>query len=467
MLSRSTLLIPLLGLGLLAMAGAAGCSNSSGTSDGNTGAAAGGSVGGGDGVGGGSGDGGSDGTTSGSSTGGGIDGAGGGGSSGSGEAGGLSYDGGVGGAPPVTPDTACVATVAEATLTKRPVDIIFMIDNSESMANEIISVQNNINESFASIIAASGIDYRVIMLAQHGDPNIGDSVCIGAPLSAVSCEPIPEQPGHNPPIFYHYSYENRSHNAICNMLASYGGHVADEFGAAPNGWSEWTRADSLKVFVVLTDDSIGCQTSHLERNVYLDDRSTEEAGEAVAARIEELLFGLEPPVFGDASAPNFIFHSIIGLRENSPATDAYPPGADTVLDTCSTAVAPGTGYQALSKRSGGLRFPLCETSSYDVVFQAIAEGVITGAVVECEFEVPDSPPGEIIDLATVVVQYTPSDGSEPQSFKQVPDLDACEAGAFYIENDTIKLCPNACQLVQSDAGAQVDVLYGCDPEAAR
>ncbi|MGK4002663.1 hypothetical protein WMF31_08570 [Sorangium sp. So ce1036] len=461
MLSRSTLLIPLLGLGLLAMAGAAGCSSSSG-SNGDAGAAAGGSVGGGDGVGGG-GDGGDDGATAGSGAGGG-DGADGGGS---GEAGGLSYGGGSGGAPPVTPDTACVATVAEATLTKRPVDIIFMIDNSESMANEIISVQNNINDSFAAIIAASGIDYRVIMLAQHGDPNVGDSVCIGAPLSAASCDPIPEQPGNNPPTFYHYSYENRSHNAICNMLASYSGGVVDEYGAAPLGWSEWTRADSLKVFVVITDDNVGCQTSHLERNVYLDDRNTAEAGEDVAARVEEMLLGLEPRVFGDASAPNYIFHSIVGLSENSPATDAYPPEGDTVLGTCGTAVAPGTGYQALSRRSGGLRFPLCETSSYDVVFQAIAEGVITGAVVDCEFEVPDSPPGEIIDLATVVVQYTPGDGSEARSFKQVAGVDACEAGSFYIESDTIKLCPDACQTVQADAGAQVDVLYGCDPEATR
>ncbi|WP_437307908.1 hypothetical protein [Sorangium sp. So ce388] len=54
-----------------------------------------------------------------------------------------------------------------------------------------------------------------------------------------------------------------------------------------------------------------------------------------------------------------------------------------------------------------------------MVFQAIGEGVITGAVVSCEFEVLESPPGEVIDLSTVVVQYTPGDGSEVQSLDQV------------------------------------------------
>ncbi|WP_437631351.1 hypothetical protein [Sorangium sp. So ce854] len=434
------------------MSGAAGCSCSSG-SEGDAGATAGASVGGAGGAGGGEG---------------GAGAAGGGGGEG-GEGGddtiGSGSGNNTGGGPPVTPDTACVATVAEATLTKRPVDIIFVIDNSSSMANEIISVQNNINESFASIIGASGIDYRVIMISAHGTAQQDDSICVGAPLSAASCEPVPEQPGNNPPIFYHYSHEIRSNDALCVLLGSYNAVQPDEFGLAPSGWSEWVRADSLKVITVITDDHVGCQSTHLPRNIYIDD--TRQPWDDVADDFEELLFGMEPAVFGDAAAPNYVFHSIVGLLENTPATDAYAPDADVVESTCGTAVAPGTGYQALSKRTGGLRFPLCQTISYDVVFQAIAEGVITGAVVQCDFAVPESPPGEVIDLSTVVVQYTPGDGGEVQSFDQVPNAEACAAGSFYIADDMIRLCPDACQAVQADPSAAVDVLYGCDPEAAK
>ncbi|WP_437671635.1 hypothetical protein [Sorangium sp. So ce131] len=430
------------------MTGAAGCSCNSGA-DGEVGATAGDTGGGG----------------AGGGAGGGTAGAGGAGDGGAGGGAGLDYEGNMGGSGPVTPDTACVATVAEATLTKRPVDIVFMIDNSPSMADEIISVQNNINDSFAAIIGESGIDYRVIMLAHHGDPRVDDSVCVGAPLSSATCDPVPSQPGHNPPHFYHYSLENRSHDAICNLLGTYNGGLPDDFGFAPLGWSEWVRPESLKVFVVITDDNVGCQTTHLPRNLYIDDERL--PWEEVAATFEDLLFKLQPAVFGDATARNYVFHSIIGLHENDPATDAYPPEGDIVLETCGTAVRPGTGYQSLSQRTGGLRFPLCQTSSYDVVFQAIAEGVISGAEVACEFEIPASPPGEVIDLSTVVVQYTPGAGGEARSFDQVAGLDACQTDAFYIENDTIKLCEDACLSVQSDPTAHIDVLYGCDPEDAR
>jgi hypothetical protein len=34
--------------------------------------------------------------------------------------------------------------------------------------------------------------------------------------------------------------------------------------------------------------------------------------------------------------------------------------------------------------------------------------------------------------------------------------------AFYIQADTIFLCPEACATVQGDPGAQLDVRFGCD-----
>ena len=37
-----------------------------------------------------------------------------------------------------------------------------------------------------------------------------------------------------------------------------------------------------------------------------------------------------------------------------------------------------------------------------------------------------------------------------------------EAEAFYIEEETIVLCPDSCESVQGDAMAKLDVRYGCD-----
>ncbi|MGA9522274.1 MAG: hypothetical protein WBV82_12460, partial [Myxococcaceae bacterium] len=69
---------------------------------------------------------------------------------------------------PFPKEEACESLSDEASLTKKPVDIIVVIDNSGSMTAEIVAVENNINVNFAQIIEQSGIDYRVILLAKHG-----------------------------------------------------------------------------------------------------------------------------------------------------------------------------------------------------------------------------------------------------------------------------------------------------------
>ncbi|MBK7585143.1 MAG: hypothetical protein IPI67_33755 [Myxococcales bacterium] len=38
----------------------------------------------------------------------------------------------------------------------------------------------------------------------------------------------------------------------------------------------------------------------------------------------------------------------------------------------------------------------------------------------------------------------------------------CDAGAFYVENDDMYLCPGACAAVQADSQASIDIKFGCD-----
>jgi hypothetical protein len=356
------------------------------------------------------------------------------------------------------PDSACAQQSAEATLVKKPVDVIFIVDNSCSMTNEIISVEQNIGVNFSNIIQASGIDYRVIMIAEQGPANPDESICIGPPLGGTSCPVAANQPPvNNPPIFYHYDNNDvESHDSWCKMINWY--DKPDRYGLAPNGWREWLRPDSFKAFVELTDDGVGCTAGTWTYN----DSNSEAGGQTAAQQFDADLLARDPAMFGTAAQRNYIWYSILGIGGN-PAnpTQAWSPTEAMTLSECTTAIDPGTGYQALSILTGGLRFPICEGAGFDVVFQEIAKGVIQGAKVACEFDVPTPPDGKQIDLNTVEVEYTPGGGGIPGKFTKVNSLAECKPNAFYIEGDKIKLCPETCALVETDDQAKLQVLFGC------
>jgi hypothetical protein len=54
----------------------------------------------------------------------------------------------------------------------------------------------------------------------------------------------------------------------------------------------------------------------------------------------------------------------------------------------------------------------------------------------------------------------------PVQFTQVADASACAPNSFYIANNTIYLCPDACTLVQNDKTAKINVLFACEPGGA-
>jgi hypothetical protein len=74
-------------------------------------------------------------------------------------------------------------------------------------------------------------------------------------------------------------------------------------------------------------------------------------------------------------------------------------------------VKPGQQYQNLSVLTGGLRFPICQYSSFDSVFQAIADDVVTHVQIACDFAIPAAPAGQTLNLDDVAVEYTPLGGA--------------------------------------------------------
>lgn len=337
----------------------------------------------------------------------------------------------------------CGAVSQQATLGKKPVDIIFVIDNSGSMTEEIIGVQDNINTNFAQIIAQSGLDYRVIMLTRHGEAaGMGtrfQSVCITAPLSGnQSCTPPPTQPA-NTSNFFHYSVEIGSTNSFSKIITTY--RQADEFGLAPQGWQQWLRSNAFKVFIEITDDNtLG-----------------------TAADFETSLFALTPAQFGSAQNRNYVFHSITGIEAKPTPSDPWLPTELVQTGKCPSGVNAGSNYQNLSIRTGGLRFPVCEPSLFGTVFRKVAEGVVAGAQVACEFEVPTPPVG--YSLANkILVNYTPGGGGAVRSFTKVASAAACATDTFYVEANRVILCPTTCNAVKADAMAKIDVVFTCEPD---
>lgn len=371
---------------------------------------------------------------------------------------GLDIDSGAGDSA-LDPDAACAAQSSTATLVKKPVDIIVVVDNSGSMTNEIVGVQKNINDNFANILEASGLDYRVILVARHGSASSGQSVCIEAPLSGIpagGCGTPPAKPVSRPPRFFHYSTEVASRDSWCKILSTYA--TADEFSAAPTGWKDWLRPDAFKTFVEITDDGVGCSYGGKS----YQDSNTVAGGTAAAPQFDAALLALAPSQFGTATDRNYAFYSIVAMGYNTPATEPYPATSPVVATKCPTAANPGTGHQALSVLTGALRFPICDTTSYDKVFQAIAAGVIKGAKASCSFPTPTPKPGETIDPSTVVVRYESGAGTSTL-FEQVANAGACKPGAFYLASGAIQLCPDTCTTVQADDKADIQVLWGCAP----
>ncbi len=336
------------------------------------------------------------------------------------------------GTDPTMMDSACADTSAEATLVRVPVDIVITIDSSGSMDGEIDAVQRNIDDNLAAILEAGGVDYRVILLGAY------PAICIGMPLSGIAdCGSPPSAPisGER---FFHYERSIASTNSFARILGTYA--LADPNGVAPMGWGGLLRPDATVAFMEISDDDSAMGF----------------------AEFDEQLLALSPH-FGTAEMRNYRQHSIIGMVANAPPDTAWLP-TDPVQRTNCTPGSAGFGadYQELSILTGGLRFPLCNNDSFDVIFRQIAEDVVRGAALGCSYEPTRPPGGESPDFDRVVVVYEPGTGA-PRSLRRVADLAACSGGGdYYVADLRIELCPDTCTAIEDDEAGSLAVHVACE-----
>jgi hypothetical protein len=394
----------------------------------------------------------------------------------------------------------CAQSNTKADLRKKPVDIVFIIDNSASMASEIQSVQASVNDNFAKIIAESGVDYRVIMLADFGYFNgNARSICVTGGLNPGQACPANSAdavyagaPKLNAPRFFHYDPDGAKHdkatsvgslNSLCRALEWYA--KPDGWKLAPQGWGQWLRKDALKVFVEITDDHASCSADlngDGKVDVQFDDTkddpqdANDVAGEWQAKTFDKALRMLSSEQFGTDSARNYIWHSIVSLPSKPAASidEPYTAAEPIKAANCSSGENPGRAYEALSRMTDGLRFPICaadaavgkgDLSGFNAVFKKIAQGVVEGSQVACDFAVPQAPAGVTLDRSTVEVVYTPGNAADakPIAFREVADKSQCgtQSSDFFFDKDRILLCASACSRVQGDTKAALDVRFGC------
>ena len=367
-------------------------------------------------------------------------------------------------------DAGCTPTKTEVSLARGPADIIWLVDNSCSMTEEMKAIQDNLNVNFAQVLGAGSIDFRVIIVGEHGGYNTPASyeasICIDPPLGGKPCAGVGQNvaPTNNPPIFYHYDHDDvESTDGWCKLLQWF--NEPDRYNLAPKGWSEWLRPQAFKTFILVSDDAMDCSwpttapyfptCSANAPKCYKDGAGASYATDApLAAKIFDTdLQALSPTQFGTAPARNYVWHSLSGVVKNSASTTGvYLPGDPLVPfgSKCSTAVNSGPGTQALSMLTGGLRFPVCDGAGFPTAFKQLADAVIQSAAPTCEPPLPSVAP-----LSTLELEYTPPGGGQAVHLSQVKDQTACKSAAFYLTSTDAGakkavLCPDACKQLQAD-----------------
>lgn len=329
---------------------------------------------------------------------------------------------------------ACATTTAAAI--KPPVDIIFAIDQSGSMSDDIANVKANINK-LSSELNKTGLDYRVVMIAGYNTSSVNNTgaaystsstyqVCVPAPLGGATC-------GAGTSKFRASNVHIESYDSLKSIVLSY------DMTTSTTKWKDFLRTTATKVIIPITDDNSNYSGTSWMYGLSATDFDTQLLAKSGAP-------------FGTKSKRNYVVYPIVG----APAYPSESPKCG------SNAVNTGSEYIALAKLTKGKWFPICLTD-FGPVFTEMAKSIATR--VACELGIPEPPSGEKIDYNKVNVTYASSTGGGTSETIAYDDKTACDSGAngwqYNADKTKILLCGDACKKVQADLTAKVTVEFGC------
>ncbi len=331
-------------------------------------------------------------------------------------------------------EETCFESLSEAEAGTLPADIVVVVDNSGTMGDEAASVQASMHALVATLVG-SGIDAHVILISADSTEDAG--VCVPAPVGSGNC-PADE----NLPAFRHVVREVGSTNALELILSTY-----------PE-WSSSLRQGATRNILVITDDNSSMS----------------------AATFTSSLIALDPSFTG------FKFSGIISPYEvdeadcilceflgtcNTGSCDKCC-GTDTLLNLLCTPLPAedGTVYRELIQATGGIEGNLC-VQDFQPAFTDLATAVAWESAVECVYDIPAPPDGEVIDYDRINVDYRPTPADDPQTIYHVPGgAEDCgpEGGWYYDAREPptqVLFCPATCDEVTANLSAVITVKFGC------
>jgi hypothetical protein len=352
----------------------------------------------------------------------------------------------------ISPDAACAAAVETATVEKLPVDIIWMVDNSSSMAPAVAEVKKGLN-AFAAAIGAKNLDYKVIMLSLRSkdspiqfNGSTRYPVCIPPPLAGDSnCG--------NGPRFFQSSIDIKSTQPLEQFLGTLGQTSGYAQGEAKGGepWKQELRPNATKTIVIVTDDN---------------SRLSADQFEHFAGGKDPFNTTVLPPGILDPSwnklFDGYVFSGLYGW-----SSDATPNDPCTYADGTQPPSS-GPVYTTLVKKTGGVRAHVCDGSNaWGPFFDAVAQAVDSTAKLSCDITIPKPPSG---DIDPTLVNVALVSGGMSTYLPNVGTVASCDAsGGWYYDNPAMPkkviLCQSSCDAAQAMIGpnkpGSIEVLFGC------
>lgn len=298
-------------------------------------------------------------------------------------------------------EESCVQTTASAEPILTPVDIILFVDTSTSMEQEADKVEEHMDD-LARFISTSGIDYRVILLAED------DEVCMPSPPSGGGC------PDADSATYLHVRHKVGSKEGFTQVVDRY------------SDYQSFLRPGAQVHIIGVTDDN--------------DDET--------AAWFEDEMALLSSPGFPDG----FTFHAIVAQG------DLIIIGC-CGLTGCGAGI--GTHYLTLARSTGGVSASMC-TGDWAAVFAAIASSVVDRVGLPCSFVIPDPGVGLEVDPDRINVYLTtPALGRV--LLPNLPDEATCrDRGGWYFDDPERPTAVHLCSALCETEAAEVDIQFGCE-----
>jgi hypothetical protein len=308
----------------------------------------------------------------------------------------------------------CAEIEAQAANLHLPVDILWAIDSSGSMSDEIELIQERM-DGFVEFMETTGIDYRVLLLAGEHESAQSFNVCLPPPLSSVdSC---PDQDG---PRYRHVDTHVDSFNALRQFVEHY------------DNYSDFLRPDAAVHMVVVSDDESDLSASQFLINLrelghqpFIDNLTVH----SVASEPEEMC--------------------ILGFCWDGGCSGPYGNAANA-----------GNEYIELSEQTGGIFSNIC-SAEWDPIFASMAESVLASTRMPCAFELPETPDGLVVDYESVTISFESEDGAIVD-LERVFSQDECGLGKWHYDDHSspsyIKICSESC----GEIFGSLEITIGCE-----